>query len=187
MNRTPFVVAGTLAGLVGVLAFRSTPAKVVLPTATGTTGASTPTTAAPTGSGSGSGGGSTTTSSASAGASGATSSTAASTGSSGGTPTTAAAATGVRTATGPRVNYYFGVLSVKVTADGSKITKVAIASHNAFGNPRSQYIDQVSIPMLEQQAMSAQSAQIQGVSGASYTSAGFAQSLQGALSALKLK
>ncbi len=187
MNRTPFVVAGTLAGLVGVLAFRSTPAKVVLPTATGATGTSAPTTAAPTGSGSGSGGGSTTTSAASTGANGSTSPTAAATGSSGGAPTTAAAATGVRTATGPSVNYYFGVLSVKVTANGSKITKVAIASHNAFGNPRSQYIDQVSIPMLEQQAMSAQSAQIQGVSGASYTSAGFAQSLQGALSALKLK
>ena len=38
--------------------------------------------------------------------------------------------------------------------------------------------------MLEQEVMQAQSANIQGVSGASYTSAGFAQSLQGALHSL---
>jgi uncharacterized protein with FMN-binding domain len=38
--------------------------------------------------------------------------------------------------------------------------------------------------MLEQQALQAQSANIQGVSGASYTSAGFAQSLQSALHSL---
>ena len=39
-------------------------------------------------------------------------------------------------------------------------------------------IDQQSIPILEQEALQAQSANIQGVSGASYTSAGFQQSLQ---------
>jgi uncharacterized protein with FMN-binding domain len=39
---------------------------------------------------------------------------------------------------------------------------------------------------LEQQALSAQSASIQGVSGASYTTAGFEQSLQSALSKLGL-
>ena len=38
--------------------------------------------------------------------------------------------------------------------------------------------------MLEQQALAAQSANIQGVSGASYTSAGFKQSLQAALQQL---
>jgi uncharacterized protein with FMN-binding domain len=40
--------------------------------------------------------------------------------------------------------------------------------------------------MLEQQAVQAQSANIQGVSGASYTSAGFQQSLQSALGKLGL-
>jgi uncharacterized protein with FMN-binding domain len=79
------------------------------------------------------------------------------------------------------------VLSVRVTVSGSKITKVGIASLDDGGNPRSQFIDQQSIPMLEQQVMQAQSANIQGVSGASYTSAGFVQSLQGALHTLGLK
>jgi uncharacterized protein with FMN-binding domain len=75
-------------------------------------------------------------------------------------------------------------LSVSVTVTGAKITKVGIASLDDGGNARSQSIDQQSIPVLEQQALQAQSANIQGVSGASYTSAGFAQSLQSALTQL---
>ena len=85
---------------------------------------------------------------------------------------------------GPRSNYNYGVLSVKVTVTGHNITNVTIASIDDGGNSRSQSIDQQSIPILEQQAISAQSANIQGVSGASYTSAGFVQSLQAALSQL---
>jgi len=86
--------------------------------------------------------------------------------------------------TGPLVNYNFGVLSVSVTATGKKITKVSIGSINDGGNFRSQSIDQMSIPVLEQEAMQAQSANIQSVSGASYTSAGFQLSLQDALKTL---
>jgi uncharacterized protein with FMN-binding domain len=99
------------------------------------------------------------------------------------TPTTASPPT-KRTATGAAVNYNYGVLSVSVTVAGNKITKVGIASLDDGGNFRSQSIDQQSIPILEQQALQAQSANIQGVSGASYTSAGFAQSLQSALNQL---
>lgn len=84
------------------------------------------------------------------------------------------------------MNYNYGVLSVKVTASGSKISKVTIASLNDGGNYRSESIDQQAIPVLEQEALSAQSANIQSVSGASYTSAGFTQSLQSALSKLGL-
>ena len=84
------------------------------------------------------------------------------------------------------MNYIYGILSVDVTVTGSKITKVAIAAINDGGNYRSQSIDQMAIPQLEQEALAAQSANIQGVSGASYTSAGFSQSLQSALSKLGL-
>ena len=94
---------------------------------------------------------------------------------------------GTRTATGPQVNYNWGVLSVTVTVSGTKITKVGIASLDDGGNPRSQFIDQQSIPILEQEALQAQSANIQGVSGASYTSAGFTQSLQAALQQLGIR
>ena len=69
---------------------------------------------------------------------------------------------------------------------GSHITNVSIASLNDGGNFRSQSIDQQSIPILEQQAVRAQGANIQGVSGATYTSAGFDQSLQSALKKLGL-
>ena len=84
--------------------------------------------------------------------------------------------------TGTAVNYNYGVLSVQITVSGRTITHITLASLNDGGNPRSQSIDQQSIPVLEQQAMSAQSANIQGVSGASYTTAGFQRSLQSALS-----
>jgi uncharacterized protein with FMN-binding domain len=64
--------------------------------------------------------------------------------------------------------------------------KVGIASLNDGGNFRSQMIDQQSIPILEQEAMQAQSSHIQSVSGASYTSAGFQTSLQAALRSVGL-
>jgi uncharacterized protein with FMN-binding domain len=67
---------------------------------------------------------------------------------------------------------------------GSKITSVTIGTLNDGGNYRSQSIDSMAIPILEREAMAAQSANIQSVSGASYTSAGFAQSLQSALKQL---
>jgi uncharacterized protein with FMN-binding domain len=102
------------------------------------------------------------------------------------TPKAKPRATGTRTVTGPAVNYSYGILSVSVTVSGGKITNVGIASLNDGGDPRSQLIDQQSVPILEQETMQAQSASIQGVSGASYTSAGFQQSLQSALQTLGL-
>ncbi len=82
------------------------------------------------------------------------------------------------------MNYDFGLIAVQVIASGSHITRVSVASLNDYGNFRSVTIDQASIPVLEQEAQSAQSANIQSVSGATYTSAGFTQSLQSALKKL---
>ena len=84
------------------------------------------------------------------------------------------------------MNYFFGTVSIKVTAIGSRIDSVAVASLNDGGNPRSQSIDQQALPQLIQQAMAAQSANIQGVSGATYTSQGFDTSLAAALKDLGL-
>ena len=95
------------------------------------------------------------------------------------TTTTTPATT--RSATGEVVDYSYGTLSVSVTVSGHTISKVSIASLDDGGNFRSQSIDQQSIPILEQETLQAQSANIQSVSGASYTSQGFAQSLQSAL------
>jgi uncharacterized protein with FMN-binding domain len=159
VKRAPIVIAGTVAGLVAVLEFHTAPVTLA-------GGSSLPPAATP--------------------GAGATTQPA-----SGGTESagpaghgSARAQTASRSATGQEINYSYGVLSVKVTVSGSKITKVAIAYLNDAGDPRSQFIDQQAIPILEQQALRAQSANIQGVSGASYTSQGFTQSLQSALHSL---
>ncbi len=162
MKRGAIMIAGTVAGLVAVLEFHTTPAKLTLaggsalPPATAGSAAPSPQ-PSPSGSQRPQSGRQ---APASASAS----------------PKTASS-----TATGPHVNYNFGVLAVKITVSGGKISKVGVAYLNDGGNPQSQYIDQQAIPILEQQALQAQSANIQGVSGASYTSAGFTQSLQSAL------
>lgn len=75
----------------------------------------------------------------------------------------------------------YGSLSVRITVSGHRITNVEIASLTDENDVRSEAIDEQAIPVLEQQALAAQSADIQGVSGASYTSEGFARSLQSAL------
>ncbi len=189
MKRAPLVLTGTVAGLAGVLSFHSSPAKVALgaagPAATGTSASSPAASGSSGSSSSGSGSSGSGSSGKASSGSGKASSGSSSAGSSG--SSSGPAASGTRSAVGPSVNYYFGVLSVRVTATGSKITKVSIASINDGGMPRSQYIDQQAIPMLEQEVMQAQNGNIQGVAGASYTSAGFAKSLQGALKSLGLK
>jgi uncharacterized protein with FMN-binding domain len=162
MRRTPIVVTATVAGLAGVLVFHTTPARLNLgspstPLEPAQNPAPDPTASQPDS---------------------AASTSPAST-SPGGTKQG-----GTKTADGPVVNYNYGNLSVSVTVSGSKITKVGIASLDDFGDARSEEIDQQSIPILEQQAVQAQSADIQGVSGASYTSQGFEQSLQAALRTL---
>jgi len=169
MKRTPIVVTATVAGLAGVLAFHTSPPEVNLTPSPGTTGQqadqSSPTAGRPAASPSR---GPTSTSRPSP------------------TPTSSSSRAasgndGTRTIDGPAVNYSYGVLSVSVTLSGNKIVKVGIASLNDDGSFRSEMIDQQAIPILEQEAVQAQSANIQGVSGASYTSAGFKTSLQAAL------
>jgi uncharacterized protein with FMN-binding domain len=170
MRRPVIVIAATVAGLVGLLSFHTPPAHLGL---SGLSGASASRVTPSTSTAAGTAPNPTMTTPVSTPASTAVA------------PTTTAPATS-RTVTGDSVNYSWGVLAVSVTATGRTITKVGIASLDDGGNPRSQSIDQQSIPILEQQTMQAQSANIQGVSGASYTSSGFQQSLQSALSKLNL-
>jgi len=62
----------------------------------------------------------------------------------------------------------------------SRITAVSAIDFPS-GDSRSAQINATAIPALEEQTLAAQSAEIDGVSGASYTSAGFIESLQSAL------
>jgi uncharacterized protein with FMN-binding domain len=63
---------------------------------------------------------------------------------------------------------------------GPRITAVT-AIEFPSGDSRSAQINAAAIPTLEKQTLTAQSAAIDGVSGASYTSVGFIESLQSAL------
>lgn len=180
MRRAPIVLVGTAAGLAGVLLFRPHSPGLTLgtiPSASGTT-ASRGASSNPTGTGSATSG---TSGSSSTGTSG-SSSTASNTGSSSPASTSTAGSATTATYTGTQVTYNYGVLSVRVTVSGHTIKDVGIASITEGGNFRSESIDQQAIPVLERETIDAQSANIQGVSGASYTSAGFVQSLQSALS-----
>ena len=81
------------------------------------------------------------------------------------------------TFTGSAVDTNYGPVQVQITVVDGKITQ---ANGNDQGG---SYIGENAIPQLNQEAVQAQSANIQGVSGATYTSQGYAQSLQQAIDA----
>ena len=97
-----------------------------------------------------------------------------------GTSTTHAAGTGPKTYTGSSVDTQYGPVQVQITVSNGKIT-AANAIEYPMNGSRDQQINSFAIPQLNSEAVSAQSANIDMVSGASYTSAGYAQSLQSAL------
>jgi uncharacterized protein with FMN-binding domain len=151
----------TLIGLAALATFKTTPgtpASQKLATAAPTTTPLAPTTAPP------------------AGASpppGATSSPTAA------PPTTATGA--VRTVDGDPVDNRYGTVQVRVTLQGNTITDVT-ALQMPNDRQRSAFISEQAGPYLRQEALQAQSAQIDIVSGATFTSESYAQSLQSALS-----
>ncbi len=105
------------------------------------------------------------------------------------TPTPTKAASGTRTATGPAVPVTegfrtFGAVQVKVTVSSGKITNL-VAVNYPHNDSRSYEISQYSIPVLQQEVMAAQGTHIDIVSGATYTSDAYAQSVQAALDSLK--
>ena len=88
--------------------------------------------------------------------------------------------TGTRTIEGPVIETRWGPVQVSVTLDGSEITDV-VAIQLPDGDRRSSQISSRTGPVLREQALEAQSADIDGVSGATYTSGAYARSLQAAL------
>lgn len=70
-----------------------------------------------------------------------------------------------------------------MAATGTKITNVSFVQLTAYDGT-SQMINQQAAPILLQQTLQAQSAHIDGVSGATYTSMGYIASLQSALDKL---
>jgi uncharacterized protein with FMN-binding domain len=74
----------------------------------------------------------------------------------------------------------FGDTQVKVTIAGGRISDVQ-AVQLPFDRPRSAEISQYASPRLHDEVLQAQSAQIDSLSGATYTSDTYAQSVQSAL------
>ncbi len=80
--------------------------------------------------------------------------------------------------TGPSVFVNYGNVQVKITVVNGRITD-AVAVQAPSG--RNDRWTNMAVPILKEQTLKAQSANIQGASGASYTSYGWYTSLQGAL------
>jgi uncharacterized protein with FMN-binding domain len=74
----------------------------------------------------------------------------------------------------------FGPVQVQITVKNGKVT-AARAVQYPQESARDQEINSYAIPVLNQEAVSAGSASIDAVSGATYTSGGYVTSLQSAL------
>jgi len=157
MKRTPAVLASTAAGLVAVLALHAGRSSVPLAAATTPTsspGRTTPSSSRPT------------------------SSSPSST-----TSTTSTQPGALASAVGTSEQYGYGVLSIKVTVRGKHIEDVTLANLQA-PEPYSQSLAQQAIPILRSEVLAAQSARVNTISGATYTSEAYLASLQSALDAL---
>nr|WP_300046416.1 FMN-binding protein [uncultured Nocardioides sp.] len=163
MRRIVLWVLSTLSALVALLGYHTSTSSVM---ATGTPDNAISgslqgqaTTRSAMGSGSGSGSGSATSgSSASAGQS----------------------STAASTVTGDSVGTPYGPVQVRVAVDGSTITDVTVLQY-PDQDGHSVQINQYALPQLINETLDAQGSGISMVSGATYTSQGYLQSLQSAL------
>jgi uncharacterized protein with FMN-binding domain len=153
MKRVIFALTGTVAGLIALLGFKSQNHVTV--------GASLPSAAiaAPS------------TAGAPSSTAGAPSSTAAAPGSS---------ASVAKTYDGTAVQTRYGTVQVAVTVAAGKITNVAFLQLTS-DDGRSAEINSQAGPLLLQETLTAQSANVDTVSGATFTSEGYLTSLQSAL------
>lgn len=84
------------------------------------------------------------------------------------------------TYTGDAVQTRFGPVQVEITVADGKITK-SVVTQVPWNDHRDQEINGYAVPILNDEAVQAQSADIDMVSGATYTSDGYIRSLQSAI------
>ena len=82
------------------------------------------------------------------------------------------------TFTGDAVTIRYGIVQVKITVQGGKIVDAQAVQAPTGSNDR---YTQKAVPVLREQTIAAQSANIQGVSGASFTAYGWYTSLASAI------
>lgn len=183
MKRIVYAVLATLSGLVLLFSYR-TSLDAVQPLAVADTSATTGTTAAPStgtqssddestesGDDEASEGGTSSSSGSSSNSSGSSSSS--------GSTTTASGLTD-GTYTGGAANTRYGAVQVQITVSGGVITDVQVPQY-PNSNREDQQINARALPTLIAETTQAQSAQIDMVSGATYTSQGYMASLQSAI------
>ena len=101
-------------------------------------------------------------------------------------PGPATAGGGTHSVTGAMEQFGYGELAVRVTVTGSRITNVTVPALQT-AEPFSRQLSEQAIPLLRSQVLAADSASINGVSGATFTSEAYATSLQAALDKLHLR
>ena len=89
-------------------------------------------------------------------------------------------ATSTKSYTGQVAQTAYGPVQVAVEVSGGEISKVSVVQY-PHSDPRDTQINSYALPILVDETVKAGDAQIQMVSGATYTSAGYQQSLQSAL------
>ncbi|MFA6414681.1 MAG: FMN-binding protein [Candidatus Paceibacterota bacterium] len=82
--------------------------------------------------------------------------------------------------TGTPADAYYGTVQVKAIVTGGRIADVQFLQY-PDSRQNSRMINDQAMPLLTQEAITAQSAQVDGVSGATFTSQAFQQSLASAL------
>jgi uncharacterized protein with FMN-binding domain len=98
-------------------------------------------------------------------------------------PSATATTAKTQSALGATITTRYGPVQVKVTETSNRITDIT-AVKLPSQDSHSQSIGAYAAPKLRQEAITANSARINVVSGATYTSDGYAQSLQSALDSL---
>jgi uncharacterized protein with FMN-binding domain len=100
-------------------------------------------------------------------------------------PASGGSTAGARTVTGAAVSTIYGPIQVQITVKGGHVTAAkAVEYPQAF--QQDQQINGYAIPELNREAVTAGSAKIDMVSGATYTSQGYISSLQSALDQAKI-
>ena len=95
-------------------------------------------------------------------------------------PKATQAASSPKTVTGDQEQTQWGPVQVELTISDGSITDVAVPVYPS-GNGRDAEINSYALPQLVQETISAQSANIDMISGATVTSDGYLRSLQSAL------
>lgn len=95
-------------------------------------------------------------------------------------PSASSSSSATKTITGSAVDTRYGAVQVQVTFSGSTITALkTLQAPDRDG--RDVEINSQALPLLEQEVLASQSANIDTVSGATYTSEGYIQSVQSAI------